>query len=187
MILASRSFSRSRGSSPLTVACVPTGINTGVSISPCAVCKIPARAPVCGQVAWISKRSTGIYCKIDCVWLLFFLLTALAWAQPAGAPKPVFPDDTQDPKDAGGAKLLEAVCPGHVVEGKDVECRIVCPEFTAFKGEEYGWRLKRITRGHFLSSISDDAVLSMGGCEPHSFNFGGTILLSKRSGKWAMH
>jgi len=28
-----------------------TGMKTGVSMSPCAVCKIPARAPVCGQVA----------------------------------------------------------------------------------------------------------------------------------------
>ena len=28
---------RSRGKMPLTVACVPTGIKTGVSTSPCAV------------------------------------------------------------------------------------------------------------------------------------------------------
>src|ERR1700676_5199763 len=103
MILALRSFRRSRGRRPLTVACVPTGMNTRVSISPCAVCKIPAGAPVCGQLAWIAKRSTGIYCKIDCVWVLLFLLTALAWAQPAGAPKPVFPDDEQDPNQTGGA------------------------------------------------------------------------------------
>ncbi len=115
MIFASRSLMRSRGSRPLTVACVPTGMNTGVSTSPCAVCNIPARAPVCGQVAWISKLSTVIYCKIDCVWVLLFLLAALAWAQPAGAPKPVFPDDTQDPKQAGGAELLEVVCPGDVI------------------------------------------------------------------------
>src|SRR6202163_5044136 len=120
MIFASRSWIRSRDSRDLTAACVPTGMNTGVSISPCAVCKIPARAPVCGQVAWISKRSTGIYCKIDCVWILLFLLTVLAWAQPAGALKPVFPDDTQDPKQAGGAVLLEAVCPVHVVIGEQI-------------------------------------------------------------------
>jgi len=56
--LASRSLIRSRGSRPLTVACVPTGMKTGVSMSPWAVCKIPARAPVCGQVAWISKLDT---------------------------------------------------------------------------------------------------------------------------------
>ena len=134
-------------------------------------------------MAWISKRSTEIYCKIDCVWLLFFLLTALAWAQPAGAPKPVFPDDTQDPKQAGGAELLEAVCPGHVVVGKNIECKIVCPVDAAFNNESE-WTLAGVTRGHFLSPRSDDAVLSMVGCEPHSYNFGGTILFTRRSGKW---
>ena len=30
----------------LTVACVPTGMNTGVSITQCAVCKRPRRARV---------------------------------------------------------------------------------------------------------------------------------------------
>lgn len=142
---------------------------------------MPARAPVCGQVAWISKLSTVIYCKIDCVWVLIFLLTTFVWAQP----KPVFPDDTQDPKQAGGAELLEAVCPGHVVIGKDIECKIVCPEFTT-NGGDLGWGLARITRGHFLSPQSDDAVLSMSGCEPHSYNFGGTILLTRQAGKWNM-
>jgi hypothetical protein len=147
---------------------------------------MPARAPVAGQVAWISKRSTEIYCKIDAVWALFFLLTALAWAQPAGALKPVFPDDTQDPKQAGGAQLLEAACPGHVVAGKSVECKIVCPDLTDFKGAEQEWSLDRVTRGHFRSPQSDDAVLSMSGCESHAFNFGGTILLTRQSGKWTM-
>lgn len=126
------------------------------------------------------------YCKIDRVWVLLFLLTALAWAQPAGAPKPVFPDDSQDPKLAGGAEFLEAVCPGHVVVGKDVECKIACPEFTAFKSDEFEWSVTGIIRGHFQSLTSDDAVLSMSGCEPHSLNFGGTILLTKQSGRWTM-
>ena len=117
------------------------------------------------------------------MWVLIFLLTALAWAQPAGAPKPVFPDDTQDPKQAGGAELLEAVCPGHVVVGKYIECKIVCPVDIAFKNESE-WTLGAVTRGHFLSPTSDDAVLSMEGCEPHSYNFGGTILLTRKAGKW---
>ena len=117
------------------------------------------------------------------MWVLIFLLTALAWAQPAGAPKPVFPDDSQDPKQAGGAELLEAVCPGHVVVEKNIECKIVCPVDIAFKNES-DWTLDAIVRGHFLSSTSDDAVLSMSGCEPHSFNFGGTILFTRQSGKW---
>ena len=124
------------------------------------------------------------YCKIYCVWVLLFLLTALAGAQPAGAPKPVFPDDSQDPKQAGGAELLEAVCPGHVMVGKEVACKIACPEFTAMKGYDLDWGIARITRGHFLSPTSEDAVLSMSGCEPHALNFGGTILLTRSTGNW---
>ena len=121
---------------------------------------MPARAPVCGQVDWISKLSTEIYCKIDCVWVLFFLLTALAWAQPTGAPKPVFPDDTQDPKQAGGAELLEPVCPGHVVSSKEIECKIVCPEFTAMPASSQSATIRvpaaiisTMNQNHFLSCV----------------------------------
>jgi hypothetical protein len=120
------------------------------------------------------------------VWALFFLLAAFAWAQPFGAPKPIFPDDTQDPKQAGGAELLEAVCPGHVAVGESIACKIVCPDQTDFKGEEQEWSLNRVTRGHFQSPTSDDAALSMSGCESHAFNNGGTILLTRQSGGWAM-
>ncbi len=152
-------------------------------MSPCAVCNTPARAPVCGQVAWISKLSTEIYCKIDCVWLMIFLLTALAWAQP----KPLFPDDTQDPKQAGGAELLEAVCPGHVVSGKDIACKETCPESSGFKDDKFwDWTLVGVTRGHFLSPQSDDAALAMVGCEGGYNRYGGTILLTRNSGKWTM-
>ncbi len=127
----------------------------------------------------VNKLSTVNYCKIDCVWVLLFLLTSFVLAQP----KPVFPDDTQDPKQAGGAELLEAVCPGHVVAGKYIECKIVCPTDIAFDNES-DWTLGAVVRGHFLSPTSDDAALSMEGCEPHSYNFGGTILFTRKSGKW---
>ena len=118
------------------------------------------------------------------MWVLLFLLTALTWAQPASAPKPVFPDDSQDPKQAGGAEMLEAVCPGHVVVGKDIECKASCPDDAGFPGQD--WTLERVLHGHFLSPTSDDVVLSMGGCEPHSYNFGGTILLTQKAGRWSM-
>src|SRR5579872_6489265 len=60
----SRSSARSRWESPLTVACVPTGMNTGVSISPCPVCSTPARAPVTGHSAWMSNVTCGtLYCR----------------------------------------------------------------------------------------------------------------------------
>src|SRR5580704_11309735 len=58
IIFASRSSSNSRGRIPFTVACVPTGMKTGVSTSPCAVWRMPARAPVTGHTAWISKPNT---------------------------------------------------------------------------------------------------------------------------------
>jgi hypothetical protein len=122
------------------------------------------------------------YCKIDFVWVLLFFLTSFVLAQP----KPVFPDDTQDPKQAGGAELLEAVCPGHVVTGKAIECKVTCPAFTDFKGENQPWIVRRITRGHFLSPESDDAVLAMDGCESHASNFGGTSLLTRQRGRWSM-
>src|SRR5260221_7583851 len=40
----------SRGSSALTLACVPTGMNTGVSMTPCAVVSFPRRALVGASV-----------------------------------------------------------------------------------------------------------------------------------------
>src|SRR5208282_1882353 len=40
----------SRGSSALTLACVPTGMNTGVATTPCAVERQPRRALVCESV-----------------------------------------------------------------------------------------------------------------------------------------
>lgn len=49
--------SRSSGPTAFTVACVPTGMKTGVGIAPCGVVTMPARACVCSQRAEISKRS----------------------------------------------------------------------------------------------------------------------------------
>src|SRR5579862_946627 len=55
MTRAPSSSQRSRWFRPLTVACVPTGMKTGVGISPWAVCRIPARARVTGHSARSSK------------------------------------------------------------------------------------------------------------------------------------
>ncbi|SPF44232.1 hypothetical protein SBA4_3200013 [Candidatus Sulfopaludibacter sp. SbA4] len=40
---------------------MPTGMKTGVSMVPCAVCRRPARARVCGHSATTSKRALGDY------------------------------------------------------------------------------------------------------------------------------
>ena len=108
-------------------------------------------------------------------------------AQPAGAPKPVFPDDSQNPKQAGEAELLQVVCPGHLVVGKDIKCKETCPESSGFKDDKvFDWILVGITRGHFFSPHSDDVALAMGGCEGGYNNYGGTILLTKQSETWTM-
>jgi hypothetical protein len=98
----------------------------------------------------------------------------------------IFPSDSKDPKLAGGAVLLQAVCPDAVSEGKEIGCAVKCPEFTGFPGEPFSWSVWSVNFGHFLSPTSEDAALAMLGCEPHSRNAGGTILLTKRSGDWQM-
>jgi hypothetical protein len=114
------------------------------------------------------------------------LLSGLAAAQESVRSNRIFPSDSQTPHLAGGPELLEAVCPGRVEAGKQIGCRTACPDFTTFPAGRLQWSLVRVTHGHFLSPSSDDAVLAMGGCEPHSLNFGGSILLTRRSQKWRM-
>ncbi len=81
---------------------------------------------------------------------------------------------------------MEAVCPGHVVAGKDIECKETCPESSAFKDDKLDGTLVSLIRGHFLSPHSDDAALAMAGCEGGYNNYSGTILLTRQSGKWIM-
>src|SRR5829696_7497461 len=64
MIFASRSSdSRASKRMPFTVPAVPTGINTGVSITPWRVVNTPARASPCW--ASMSKRNAGIVTLIS--------------------------------------------------------------------------------------------------------------------------
>ena len=119
---------------------------------------------------------------------LLLLIGIASWPQ-FPDPAPFFPWDTQAPGQAGGAALLEAVCPGAVTAGSEIGCRTGCPDYTAFgnpKQTGMAWTLAGVTRGHFLAPASEDAALSMKGCEPHTENFGGTVLLTRRSGKWSM-
>jgi hypothetical protein len=123
--------------------------------------------------------------------LLLAFASGLAWGQDSqgislGPPDPIFPSDTRDPRVAGGAQLLDVVCPGSVVTGEKIGCGERCPSFTVARDWVGGLELFGVTRGHFLSTSSDDAVLSMIGCAPHSENFGGTILLARGSEGWKM-
>jgi hypothetical protein len=114
--------------------------------------------------------------------LLFLLAVSGVCAQTPT----IFPSNSKDPRRSDGAALLQAVCPGAVAVGKEIGCAVKCPDYTDFKGDPFDWSLKAVIVGHFLSPTSDDAALAMVGCESHGSNFGGTILLTKRSGKWKM-
>jgi hypothetical protein len=103
--------------------------------------------------------------------------------QSSEPPAPIFPSDGNPPAEANGAELLQVVCPGQVEVGKEIGCGNHCPSFAGLK-EFVPWSLTTVTLGHFLSPTSDDAVLSMQGCEPHSNNFGGTILLTQDYRGW---
>ncbi len=118
--------------------------------------------------------------------LLIILLAAEAWAQTATTRAPIFPADNESPEQGQAAELLEAVCPAKVVNGKQITCGDACPEFTGFRGDREDWQAASVIRGHFLSPTSNDVALSMLGCEAHSMNFGGTVLLTQRAKKWKM-
>ena len=55
--------SSSRGSMVFTVACVPTGMNMGVSITPWGVCSLPRRAPVCASMCKSSNSNIVCSCQ----------------------------------------------------------------------------------------------------------------------------
>ena len=100
---------------------------------------------------------------------------------PGLMPAQSFPSDGKSPAEANGAELLQAVRPGKVKVGKEITCDVDCPSYTEFRGFGlFDWALARVTRGHFLSPTSEDAVLSIVGCESHPNNLGGTILLTRR-------
>ena len=46
------------------------------------------------------------------------------------------------------------------------------------------WEADGVIFGHFLSSTSEDAAVNCFGCDGHAELYGGTLLLTKRSGKW---
>ena len=82
---------------------------------------------------------------------------------------------------AEAKELLRAVCPRAVVEGKGCAS---CPAYTDPKWPGT-WDLEAVHYGHFAGK-EDEAALAMNGCAPHSLQFGGTVLLVRREGRWKM-
>ena len=118
--------------------------------------------------------------------LLIVLLAVSAWSQPASPPAPIFPADDETPEKGHAAELLEAVCPGKVVTGKEITCGDACPKFTGSPGHREDWHVASVIHGHFLSPTSDDAALAVLGCESHALDFRGTVLLTRHLNRWQM-
>ena len=87
--------------------------------------------------------------------VLFLLTGAIIWAQVSDRRDPAFPSESEDPRDAGGAELLEAVCPGKVTIAKGMGCLTGCSDDTAFGkfGDRFPWSLEAVTFGRFLPSV----------------------------------
>lgn len=121
--------------------------------------------------------------------LLTALILTAASAGLAQSPPPetIFPSDGQDPRQAP-VELLNAVCPQRVMVGQEMECRSGClpDSIVGRQGYPGVWSLGPMYRGHFVSALSDDAVIGADGCEPHANNFGGTILLTRGVPGWTM-
>jgi hypothetical protein len=98
------------------------------------------------------------------------------------------------------AEVLQAVCPSETVDqaGQAAGCRS-CPSFTSFFDPEgasekasgeaavdrsVAFILEDVIFGHFTAPRSNEVVASFSGCEPHNYNFGGTVLLQQTSAGW---
>ena len=92
----------------------------------------------------------------------------------------IFPSDGEKPTLPKDRELLKIVCPSGAAFGdKSVTCPVPCPAFTGLPGETFEWSMESVTRGHFLSRVSEDAVVFTSGCEPQTLNSGGTFLLTR--------
>lgn len=111
---------------------------------------------------------------------VFLLAAVVGWSQPADwYTQPIFPAAAADLKTVDVRPLLQTACGN---DARENGCS-ACPPGSADPGPGEV-SLQVVTFGHFISATSEDALLSMLGCEPHSHYSGGSFLLTKRAGKW---
>ena len=118
-----------------------------------------------------------------------FFLLAFTLPLSSQEQKTIFPTDTRPLAQSEDHDLIQTICPGHTENSGKVDCGKTCPSNSGLDGGQHflDWTLTRVTYGHFLSPISEDAVVWTDGCEPHSDNFGGSILVTRRAEKWRMN
>jgi hypothetical protein len=91
------------------------------------------------------------------------------------------------PPPAGDArKFLALICPSRIVKDKydfEVLACQTCPKWTTDPGAGQ-LAATAIHYGHFTSLDADQALVATTGCEPHSANWGGSMLFTSHQGKW---
>ena len=84
-------------------------------------------------------------------------------------------NQTQDASFSDG-EILTAVCNEGDVLANGEGCA-TCPAMTSFAGEQGPFTLERVYEGSFSGIGLDEFLAAFSGCEPRSFNSGGTVLL----------
>ena len=128
----------------------------------------------------------------------FTLLVTVLFAYGADPLRPTFASEVLDPEAKTLLPLLKVVCWEGVrtVDAKGQHA-LGCGDgsmdeilASRHRPRRYdwtpytGWEADSVLFGHFLSGTSEDVVIGSGCCEGHPDLWGGTLLLTKKSGKW---
>lgn len=103
------------------------------------------------------------------------------------------------PSPTQATELLQAICPGTAQprgssKGSLPRCT-TCPAFTTswkahfergLRGPLGNFGLVSVIRGSFTAPGAHEALADFKGCEPHSEEFGGSVLLTRREGSWTL-
>lgn len=109
---------------------------------------------------------------------LFLTLACTCFGQEYWETQTWIPSDAARLPPPETQSVLKQICSNHAyAAGCDA-----CPEATA--GDAGNWELRAIFLGHFLSSSSQDALVSGFGCESHADGMGGSFLFTRRGSSW---
>jgi hypothetical protein len=106
-----------------------------------------------------------------------------------------FPADSHPPTLEAARSLLQAVCSdggmvkanGQGVEAGCKSCPSIVPggsDFDVPGSDTPNFSLKSVIYGSFTRTGASEAVAGFSGCEPHSDNYGGSVLLEKAPTGW---
>ncbi len=145
-----------------------------------------------------SRSSSVRICSITVISEFILALAVGSLVHAADALRPTFPSEVSAPKESTVLPLLKSACGDGVrtvtAQGrKAFGCgdgpmdEILASRSRARRYEWMPyvlWEADGVLFGHFLSPTSEDAAVNCFGCNGHAELFGGTLLLTKKSGNW---